>query len=104
MEIEYGLKVLNKNFIMEKNYWNVQASHDGYNKRYGIIHERQIEFFPENNKFVGLDKLIKKKNFKSSSFEIRFHLEPTTKIMKTQDGKSIFIDIENEGWKVSTQG
>ena len=24
--------------------------------------------------------------------------------MKTQDGKSILIDIENEGWKFSSQG
>ena len=104
MEVENGLKILNKNFIIEKNYWNICASHDGYNKQYGIIHERQIEFFPENNKFIGVDKILKKKNFKSSNFEIRFHLEPTTKIMKTQDGKSILIDIDNEGWKFSAQG
>ena len=104
MEIENELKILNKNFIIEKNYWSISASHDGYNKRYGIIHERQIEFFPENNKFVGQDKLLKKKNFKSSTFEIRFHLEPNVKIMKTQDGKSILIDIENEGWKFTAQG
>jgi len=104
MEIENSLKILNKKFVMEKNYWNIIASHDGYSKNYGIIHERQIEFFPENNKFVGQDKLIKNKNFKSSNFEIRFHLEPNTKIMKTQDGKSILIDIENEGWKFTAQG
>jgi len=104
MEIENSLKILNKKFVMEKNYWNISASHDGYSKRYGVIHERQIEFFPENNKFIGQDKLIKKKNFKSSNFEIRFHLEPNTKVMKTQDGKSILIDIENEGWKFSAQG
>ena len=89
---------------MEKNYWNICASHDGYSKRYGIIHERQIEFFPENYKFIGQDKLLKKKNFKSSNFEIRFHLEPNVKIMKTKDGKSILIDIENEGWKFTAQG
>jgi uncharacterized heparinase superfamily protein len=104
MEIENALKILNKNFVMEKNYWNISASHDGYSKQYGVVHERQIEFFPENNKFVGQDKLIKKKNFKSSNFEIRFHLEPDTKVMKTQDTKSILIDIENEGWKFSAQG
>ena len=104
MEIENELKILNKNFVIEKNYWNISASHDGYNKRYGIINERQIEFFPENNKFVGQDKLLKKKNFKSSTFEIRFHLEPNVKIMKTQDGKSILIDIENEGWKFTAPG
>ena len=104
IEVENGLKILNKNFVMEKNYWNICASHDGYNKQYGIIHERQIEFFPESNKFIGIYKILKKKKFKSSNFEIRFHLEPTTKIMKTQDGKSILIDIENEGWKFSAQG
>ena len=104
MEVENSLKILNKNFVMKKNYWNISASHDGYNKQYGIVHERQIEFFPENNKFVGQDKLIIKKKLKSSNFEIRFHLEPGAKIMKTQDGKSILIDIENEGWKFSSQG
>ena len=104
LEIENNLKILKKTTVMEKNYWNICASHDGYNKRYGVIHEREIEFFPENYKFIGKDKLIKKKNFKSSDFEIRFHLEPNVKIMKTQDGKSILIDIENEGWKFTAQG
>ena len=104
LEIENNLKILKKKTVMEKNYWNICASHDGYNKRYGIIHEREIEFFPENYKFIGQDKLLKKKNFKSSNFEIRFHLEPNVKIMKTQDGKSILIDIENEGWKFTAHG
>jgi len=104
LEIENNLKILKKTIVMEKNYWNIRASHDGYNKRYGVIHEREIEFFPENYKFIGQDKLLKKKNFKNSNFEIRFHLEPNVKIMKTQDGKSILIDIENEGWKFTAQG
>ncbi|MDC0216342.1 heparinase II/III-family protein, partial [Candidatus Pelagibacter sp.] len=104
MEIETGLKILKKKLVMEKNYWNVCASHDGYVKEYGIIHEREIEFFPKENKFVGQDKLIKKNNFKSSNFEVRFHLDPSHKIMKTQDGKSILIDIENEGWKFTSEG
>jgi len=103
-EVESGLKILKKNFLIKKNYWNICASHDGYNKRYGVIHERELEYFFDENKFVGQDKLIKKKNFKSTNFEIRFHFEPSTKIMKTQDEKSILIDIENEGWKFSAQG
>ena len=104
LEIENNLKILKKTTVMEKNYWNICASHNGYDKRYGVIHEREIEFFPENYKFIGQDKLLKKKNFKSSDFEIRFHLEPNVKIMKTQDEKSILIDIENEGWKFTAQG
>ena len=97
--IEQGLKILNKSSVFEKNYWNVIASHNGYLKKYGIIHERKIEFFPEHNKFIGTDTLIKKKNYKSINFEIRFHLQPSSKIMKTQDNKSILIEVDNEGWK-----
>ena len=98
-KIEQGLKITKKSIVFEKNYWSLRSAHDGYIKQYGIIHDRQIEFFPEQNKFIGNDQLIKKKNFKISNFEIRFHLEPNIKVMKTQDGKSIFIELENEGWK-----
>jgi len=97
--IEQGLKIIKKSIIFEKNYWSIKSAHDGYSKKYGVIHERQIEFFTENNKFIGNDKLIKKKNFKNSNFEIRFHLEPNIKVMKTQDEKSIFIELNKEAWK-----
>ena len=43
--------------------------------------------------------MIKKRNFKSSNFEIRFHLLPNIKITKTQDNKSILIELDNSGWK-----
>ncbi len=102
--VESGLKITNKSVICQKNYWSIKAAHDGYSKQYGIIHDRQIEFFPENNKFIGIDKLIRKKKNKSTNFEIRFHLEPNIKTMKTQDNKSIFIELENEGWKFTCDG
>ena len=99
LKIEKDLKILKKIVVFEKNYWKIIASHDGYIKDYGIIHERQIEFFPEANKFIGHDKLLKKSNFKSSDFEIRFHFDPNAKITKTQEGKSILIELKNSGWK-----
>ena len=93
--------ILNKNIVFEKNYWLIKGSHDGYLKEYGVIHERKIEFFSDKNKFIGNDKLIKRKKFKSSNFEIRFHFEPGIKITKTVDGKSILIELINSGWKFS---
>jgi len=101
-KISHGLRILKKNIVFEKNYWKVNAAHDGYLKQYGIIHEREIEFYPEKAKFIGYDKIISKKNIKNLKFEIRFHLEPNIKIMKTQDNKSIFIELDNEGWKFSS--
>ena len=98
-KISTGLKIFNKKIISENNYWSASASHDGYNKRFGIIHERKIDFLHDAEKFIGVDKIFKKKKFKSVNFEIRFHLDPESKIMKTQDGKAIYIDLNNEGWK-----
>tara|TARA_B110000259_G_scaffold153533_1_gene173777 strand:+ start:4 stop:1635 length:1632 start_codon:yes stop_codon:yes gene_type:complete len=101
-KISQGLKILKKNIIFEKNYWKINAAHDGYLKQYGIIHEREIEFYPEQIKFIGHDKIISKNNIKNLKFEIRFHLEPNIKIMKTQDNKSILIDLDGEGWKFNS--
>ena len=101
-KISHGLKILKKNIVFEKNYWKINGAHDGYLKQYGVIHEREIEFYPEQIKFIGHDKIVSKNNIKNLKFEIRFHLEPNIKIMKTQDNKSILIDLDGEGWKFNS--
>ena len=101
--ISEGLKIINKSIVFEKNYWKINATHDGYLKQYGIIHDREIEFYPEQMRFIGRDKLISKSKRKNLKFEIRFHLEPNVKVMKTQDNKSILIDLDGEGWKFNSK-
>ena len=59
--IDRGLKILKKNIVCEQNYWKINASHDGYQKKYNTIHEREIEFYPEQFKFIGTDKILNKK-------------------------------------------
>ena len=99
--IDQGLKIINKNMIFEDNYWKISASHDGYLKKFGSIHNREIEFYPEQTKFIGTDKIIRNNKDKNVKFDIRFHLDPSSKVMKTQDNKSILIELEDEGWKFS---
>ena len=99
--IDQGLKIINKNVIFEDNYWKISASHDGYLKKFGSIHNREIEFYPEQTKFIGTDKIIRNNKDKNVKFDIRFHLDPSSKVMKTQDNKSILIELEDEGWKFS---
>ena len=99
--IDQGLKIINKNVIFEDNYWKISASHDGYLKKFGSIHDREVEFYPEQTKFVGTDKIIRKNKDKNVKFDIRFHLNPNSKVMKTLDNKSILIELEDEGWKFS---
>ena len=90
---------LKKNIIFEKNYWKINCAHDGFLKKYNIIHEREIEFYPDNSKLIGVDKIIGKKKLPNLIFDIRFHLDPLSKVMKTQDNKTILIEIGDEGWK-----
>ena len=98
-----NFRILNKNVVFEKNYWLIKGSHDGYLREFGIIHERSLEFYPEKNKLIGIDMLNKKNNFKSSNFEIRFHLMPNSKVTKTQDSKTVLIELENSGWRFYTE-
>ncbi len=97
--VEEGLKIIKKNIIFDKNYWKITASHDGYKKKYNTIHEREIEFFPEEYQLIGSDRILNEKYNYNIKFDIRFHLEPNVKLMKTQDNKTILIELEDEGWK-----
>ena len=54
-------------------------------------------------KFIGYDKLFRKSLNKEIKFDIRFHLNPEAKVMKTQDNKSILIELEDEGWKFNCE-
>ena len=94
-----GLRISKKNIVFEKNYWKLNAAHDGYYKKYNIIHERKIEYFPEQLKFKGTDLILNKRINFNVKFDIRFHLEPDIKLMKTQDNKAILIELDDEGWK-----
>ena len=97
--VKKGLKVIRKNTVFDNNYWKISASHNGYLKKYNSIHYREIEFFPDKMVFVGLDRIIKKKINHNYKFDIRFHVEPNVKLMKTQDNKTILIELNSEGWK-----
>ena len=97
--LKKSTKILKKKIVFEKDYWKVNFSHDGYLKKYNSIHERQIEFYPNKMAFIGIDKIVKKKLNYNYKFDIRFHIEPSVKLMKTQDNKTILIELEDEGWK-----
>ncbi len=98
-----SFKILKKNIIFEKNYWKISSSHDGFTKKYNAIHERDIEYYPEQSKFVGTDRILFKKFNSNIKFDIRFHLEPNVKLMKTQDNKTILIELAEEGWKFTCE-
>ena len=101
--IKKNLKILKKNYIYEKDRWKINASHDGYLKKFDSIHEREINFYTDQMRFIGIDKIIKKRENYNYKFDIRFHVEPNVKLMKTQDNKTILIELGDEGWKFTCE-
>ena len=59
-KINNSIKIFDKKVLKNDDYWSFEASHNGYNKKFGIIHYRKIEFFHKTTKLRGLDKLKKK--------------------------------------------
>jgi uncharacterized heparinase superfamily protein len=97
-----GLKIVKKKIANEKDFENIIASHNGYQNRYGYIHERSIKFIKKEKIFLGIDNLIKNTKASNISYGIRFHIYPGIKIVKTQNLQSILLSLKNgEGWKFS---
>ena len=97
--ISKGFRTFDNEVVNEKNYWKLKCSHDGYLSKYGVIHQRNLEFNSEKNILFGKEILFKKRNFKATNFEIRFHLLPNIKVTKLQDNKTVLIELDNSGWK-----
>jgi len=95
-------KIIYKNYIEDKDFYSIAASHNGYEKKFGYIHKRSIRISKKEDKIFGIDELKKTKNYLGSlTYFVRFHIYPNTKIVKTKAGNSVLISLSNgEGWSL----
>ncbi|RZO48388.1 MAG: hypothetical protein EVA76_03465 [Candidatus Pelagibacterales bacterium] len=98
-------RVIDKNYLDNKNSYSISATHNGYEKRFGYIHKRTILISKEKDKIFGQDELIKTKSYSNKlNYFVRFHIYPDIKIVKTKAGNSILISLSNgEGWLLSSK-
>ena len=97
-------KITNKNYVEDKNFYFISATHNGYEKKFGYTHSRSIKIFKNKDKILGHDELRKTKKYSNAKdYSIRFHVYPETKIVKTKGGNSVLISLSNgEGWLLQT--
>ena len=91
--IKNTFKISDLNYKEEDNQIILSASHDGYLKNFGCIHKRVISLDKLTNQLIGSDELIKKKNGRPITFNLRFHLYPGLTAVKTMSGNSVLIRI-----------
>ena len=85
----------------------LEASHDGYNEPFGLIHRRRIYISPDGTNVRGEDSLTRADaaNRGGRSFTIRFHLHPDVQASLVQDGASVLLrPPSGNGWQMRAAG
>lgn len=74
----------------------LEASHDGYVKRYGLSHRRLLALSVDGRELRGEDMLLPegRKKAQGVPFAIRFHLGPLVEATLTADGQGALLRIE----------
>ena len=72
----------------------IEASHDGYVKGFGLIHQRRLSLGNDGKEVRGEDRLIprgRKKIREAAPYAIRFHLAPGVEATLTADGMGAIL-------------
>jgi uncharacterized heparinase superfamily protein len=80
----------------------IEASHDGYEKVFGLIHARQLFLAADGDDLRGEDRLT---GPAGQGFCIRFHLHPEVQVSLIQDGAAALLRLPSgAGWRLKAQG
>ena len=94
----------------DKNLIGCSVVHNGYEKNFSTMYEREIYLDKTNNKVIGIDKILKKSDGIPIRYAFRFFLHPNLSAVKTMSGnsaliqlsknKSLIFTIDNEGVEI----
>jgi uncharacterized heparinase superfamily protein len=86
----------------------VEASHDGYVRRYGLVHQRQLTLSADGRELRGQDNLTaegRRRKGQNVPFAIRFHLAPGVEVATTADGQGALLRMRGTGvWQFRCRG
>jgi uncharacterized heparinase superfamily protein len=85
----------------------VEGSHDGYVRRFGLVHQRRLLLAPDGKSLDGIDVLIPKgKTGKQPvPFVLRFHLAPGVEVTRTADGRGALLRVRGQKpWQFKCRG
>jgi uncharacterized heparinase superfamily protein len=91
--IKNSFKTYDLDIKEEKNLIGCVATHNGYEKKFGCTHKREIYLDKENSYIKGCDHIVKKKDGIPIRYVFRFHINPKLTVVKTMNGNSALIQI-----------
>ncbi|MFC7499339.1 heparinase II/III family protein [Enterovirga sp. GCM10030262] len=86
----------------------VEADHDGYVRRLGLVHQRQLTLSADGSELGGEDSLLPRGRRRRSEpvpFAVRFHLAPGVEVTTTADGQGALLRIKGGAvWRFRCRG
>jgi uncharacterized heparinase superfamily protein len=87
---------------------DIEASHDGYVRRFGLLHRRQLTLAADGRELAGQDSLAqhgRKRRGEPVPFALRFHLAPSVEVAATADGRGALLRIKGRTvWQFRCRG
>jgi uncharacterized heparinase superfamily protein len=89
-------------------FW-LDASHDGYEENFGLIHDRRLFLDAKGTDLRGEDSLVPSDGGDTNDVVdeavVRFHLHPDVRASLARDKSSVLLLLPNrEGWQFRAQG
>lgn len=85
-----------------------EASHDGYVRRFGLVHQRQLTLSADGRELRGQDSLIggsERRKGQEVPFAVRFHLAPQVELATTADGQGALLRVRGATvWQFRCRG
>ncbi|UZK68550.1 heparinase II/III family protein [Sphingomonas sp. S1-29] len=90
------------------NASRIEASHDGYARRFGFLHRRLLALSNDGRDLRGEDMLLpagKRRQRDATPFAVRFHLAPDVEIAATSDGQAAILRLPGGAmWQFRARG
>ena len=91
--IQDSFKSFDFNSKNENSIIGCSSSNNGYEKKFGCIHKRELYIDKESNYLRGIDHILKAKDGYPIRYTFRFHINPKLDVIKTMSGNSALIQI-----------
>ena len=85
----------------------IEASHDGYVRRFGLVHERRLLLSSDGRVLTGEDRLLvagKRRRAETVPYAVRFHLAPQIEVTATADGLGALLRLKGAVWQFRCRG
>ncbi|HEU4959062.1 MAG TPA: heparinase II/III family protein [Sphingomonas sp.] len=86
----------------------IEASHDGYARRFGFVHRRQLVLTSDGRELRGEDMLLptgRRRKLATTPFAVRFHLGQGVEVSPTADGMAALLRLPGgAAWQFRCRG